>query len=96
MLGKVIHIEIKNWPARHKWFSSVKAGPRDYTRDPCVEYTQELIKTLWQIKLRNSNAPPTFLRDFLSLEEEDALYLNDLEEEIVFSSAKISEYCGLL
>ena len=33
-----------------------------------------------------SNIPPTLLRDFLSPEEEDTLFLNDLEEEIEFSS----------
>ena len=30
-----------------------------------------------------SNIPPAFLCDFLSPEEEDALFLNDLEEEFV-------------
>ena len=33
-----------------------------------------------------SNIPPTLLRDFLSPEEEDTLFLNDLEEELAFSS----------
>ena len=30
-----------------------------------------------------SNIPPAFLCDFLSPEEEDTLFLNDLEEEFV-------------
>ena len=34
-----------------------------------------------------SNIPPTLLRDFLSPEEEDTLFLNNLEEELAFSSA---------
>ena len=33
-----------------------------------------------------SNIPPTLLGDFLSPEEEDTLFLNDLEEELAFSS----------
>ena len=33
-----------------------------------------------------SNIPPTFLRDFLSPEEEHTLFLNDLEEEFFFSA----------
>ena len=31
-----------------------------------------------------SNIPPTFLRDFLSPEEEHTLFLHDLEEEFLF------------
>ena len=30
------------------------------------------------------NISPTYFRDFLSPEEEDTLFLNDLEEEFVF------------
>ena len=33
-----------------------------------------------------SNIPPTLLCDFLSPEEEDTLFLNNLEEELAFSS----------
>ena len=33
-----------------------------------------------------SNIPPTLLRDFLSPEEEDTLFLNNLEDELAFSS----------
>ena len=33
-----------------------------------------------------SNIPLTLLRDFLSPEEEDTLFLNDLEDELAFSS----------
>ena len=33
-----------------------------------------------------SNIPPTLLRDFLSPEEEDTLFLNNVEEELAFSS----------
>ena len=36
--------------------------------------------------MKLSNIPPTLLRDFLSPEEEDTLFLNDLEEEIAFPS----------
>ena len=53
-----------------------------------------------------SNIPPTFLRDFLSPEGEDILFLNDLEEELVFFSvicifsrrklAKIAGYFELM
>ena len=62
------------------------------------------MKTTWRIWLRN--IPPALLRDFLSPEEENTLFLNNLEEELAFSSvtsifsrrklAKISENCGLL
>ena len=52
---------------------------------------------------KRSNMPPTLLRDFLSPEEEDTLFLNILEEELAFSSvtsiffsAKISGNCKLL
>ena len=37
-----------------------------------------------------SNIPPTLLRDFLSPEEEDTLFFNNLEEEIAFSSVTSS------
>ena len=50
-----------------------------------------------------SNISPTFLRNFLSPEEVDILFLNDLDEEFVLFSvicifflAQISENCGLL
>ena len=50
-----------------------------------------------------SDISPTFLRDFLSPEEEDTLFMNDLEEEffIFFSNlslilAQIGENSGLL
>ena len=44
-----------------------------------------------------SNIPPTLLRDFLSPEEEDTLFLNDLEEELAFSSVtSIFSRCKLV
>ena len=45
-----------------------------------------------------SNIPPTFLRDFLSPEEEHTLFLNDLEEEFFFQLfvCFLSENYGLL
>ena len=58
----------------------VKAGPRDYSRDPCVEYTQELADLATKI----SNIPTTFLHDLLSPEAENALVFSDFEEEFVF------------
>ena len=33
-----------------------------------------------------SNIPPTLLRNFLLQEEEDTLFLNNLEEELAFAS----------
>ena len=39
-----------------------------------------------------SNIPPTFLRDFLSPEEEHTLFLNDLEEEFLFFFSAISMF----
>ena len=65
----------------------VKAGPRDHSRNPCVEYTQELIigKQHGGFSYETSNITPTYLREFLSPEEEeDTLFLNDLEEEFFF------------
>ena len=44
-----------------------------------------------------SNILPTLLRDFLSPEEEDTLFLNDLEEELAFSSVtSIFSRCKLV
>ena len=62
-----------------------------------VHNTEDLVTKL-------SKIPPTFLRDFLSPEEEHTLFLNDLEEEFLFFffsyfyvfSAQISENYGLL
>ena len=63
----------------------MKAGPRDNPREPCVEHTQELIiYNMADLATKISDIPPTFLRDFLSLEEQDTLCLNDLEEEFLF------------
>ena len=44
------------------------------------------VNNMADLATKLSNIPPTFLRDFLSPEEEDTLFLNDLEEELVFSS----------
>ena len=58
----------------------MKAGPRDNPREPCVEHTQELIiYNMADLATKISDIPPTFLRDFLSLEEQDTLCLSDLE-----------------
>ena len=82
-----------------------KAGPCDYSHDPCVEYSKELlnVNNMADLATKLSNIRLTLLRDFLSPEEEDTLFLNDLEEELVFSSVtsfffsvQISENCGLL
>jgi len=84
----------------------VKAGPRDNPREPCVEHTQELIiYNMADLATKISDIPPTFLRDFLSLEEQDTLCLNDLEEEFFFSVnfifsrrklTKIADHFGLI
>ena len=44
-----------------------------------------------------SNIPPTFLRNFLSPEEGDTLFMNDLEEEFFFSFLRnySSSWCKL-
>ena len=60
-----------------------KAGPCDYSHYPCVEYSKELLNVN---NMALSHIPLTLLRDFLSPEEEDTLFLNDLEEELAFSS----------
>ena len=39
-----------------------------------------------------SNISPTFLRNFLSPEEGDTLFMNDLEEEFVFFFSFIRNY----
>lgn len=65
----------------------VKAGSRDNPRDPCVEYTQELIiYNIADLATKISDIPPTFLRDFLLLEGQDTLCLNDLGEKFLFFS----------
>ena len=67
--------------------------------------TEELlnVNNMADLATKLSNIPLTLLRDFLSPEEEDTLFLNDLEEELAFSSvtsiffsAQICENCGLL
>ena len=44
------------------------------------------VNNMADLATKLSNIPPTLLGDFLSPEEEDILFLNDLEEEIAFSS----------
>ena len=44
------------------------------------------VNNMADLATKLSNIPPTLLRDFLSPEEEDTLFLNDLEEELAFSS----------
>ena len=61
------------------------------------------LRNMADLATKLSNNPQTFLRDSLSAEE-DTLFLNDLEEELVFFpfsylcffSAQTSENCGLL
>ena len=49
--------------------------------------TEELLNVnMADLATKLSNIPLTPLHDFLSLEEEDTLFLNDLEEELAFSS----------
>ena len=62
------------------------------------------VNNMADLATKLSNIPQTLFRDFLSPEEEeDTLFLNDLEEELAFSSvtsilfsAQICENCGLL
>ena len=42
------------------------------------------VNNMADLALKLSNIPLTLLRDFLSPEEEDTLFLNDLEEELDF------------
>ena len=44
------------------------------------------VNNMADLATKLSNIPPILLRDFLSPEEEDTLFLNDLEEELAFSS----------
>ena len=44
------------------------------------------VNNMADLATKLSNIPLTLLRDFLSPEEEDTLFLNDLEEELAFSS----------
>ena len=44
------------------------------------------INNMADLATKLSKIPPTLLRDFLSPEEEDTLFLNNLEEELAFSS----------
>ena len=44
------------------------------------------VNNMADLAMKLSNIPPTLLRDLLSPEEEDTLFLNDLEEEIEISS----------
>ena len=49
--------------------------------------TEELLNVnMADLATKLSNIPLTLLRDFLSPEDEDTLFLNDLEEELAFSS----------
>ena len=42
------------------------------------------VNNMADLPLKLSNILPTFFLDFLPLEEEDTLFLNDLEEDFVF------------
>lgn len=63
------------------------------------------VNNMADLALKLSNIPLTLLRDFISPEAEDTLFLNDLEEELAFSSvtcifsrrkfAKIAEFFEL-
>ena len=44
------------------------------------------VNNMADLATKLSNIPSTLLRDFLSPEEEDTLFLNNLEEELAFSS----------
>ena len=44
------------------------------------------VNNMADLATKLSNIPPTLLRDFLSPEEEDTMFLNNLEEELAFSS----------
>ena len=73
------------------------------TRSLCGIHVRVHANNMAALTTKLSNIPPTLLRDFLSPEKEDTLFLNDLEEELAFSlvtsiffSAQISENCGIL
>ena len=63
------------------------------------------VKNMADLATKVSNIRPTFLRDFLSPDEEGILFLNDLEKEFEFSLviciysrrklAKIADYFEL-
>ena len=66
-----------------------KAGPCDYSHDLGVEYhTKELnyVNNMADLATKLSNIPLTLLCNFLSPEQKDTLFLNDLEGELAFSS----------
>ena len=44
------------------------------------------VNNMADLATKLSNISPILLRDFLSPEEEDTLFLNNLEEELAFSS----------
>ena len=55
------------------------------------------VNNMADLATKLSNIPPTLLRDFLSPEEEDTLFLNDLEEELALSSvSSIFSRCKLV
>ena len=50
----------------------------------CGIHTRANANILAAFAKKFSNIPPTFLCDFLLSEEEDALFLNDLEDDFAF------------
>ena len=67
-----------------------KAGPWDYSHDPVNPrslrgiHERANVNNIADLAMKRFHIPLTLLRDFLSTEEEDTLFLNDLEEELAF------------
>ena len=59
---------------------------RLFTRSLRGLHARAHVNNMADLATKRSNMPPTLLRDFLSPEEEDTLFLNDLEGELAFSS----------
>ena len=59
---------------------------RLFTRSLRGIHVRAHVNNMADLASKLSNILPTLLRDFLSPEEEHTLLLNDLEEELAFSS----------
>lgn len=55
------------------------------TRSLLETYPRGDVNKVADLAAELDNIPPTFIRDFLSPEEEETLFLNDLGDEFFFS-----------
>ena len=79
----------QNWLARKKWFGLVYMEGEGrsvnlLTRSLGVTHARADVNNMADLATKLSKLRPTFLRDFLSPDEENTLFLNDLNEEFVF------------